>query len=203
MPPRTSRPKPKANARSNTVPSDYESDINSILPPVSVRTNMELNYSVLQRHLPSISSIILIAPYVVIYFFSTQSLTWEKNGIEGTLFVCGLSPLPGQSPKTERFAIIVLNRHGLNNFICELSNDGDVETSQEFIIMQEEDQIWGIWPFEGGELSSTSGMREELGDLLKTCSARLKEPKASPNRGDTANNNKINDSTKKNLKSKF
>lgn len=188
MPPRVSKTKPKANAKTALNPrpsqiqvpiSDYESDINNLPPPGPPRTNADLNFSVLQRHLPSISSILYIAPYSVIYIFSNESQAWEKSGIEGTLFVCSLSSLPNQAPSAERFAAILLNRQGLDNFVLELTSARDVEIAGEFIIMRDEGQVWGVWVFEEAEPSSTAGLREELGTLLKVCTGRLEENKGN------------------------
>lgn len=188
MAPRVSKTKTKANVKTalkpkpNQIPvpiSDYESDINNLPPPGPPRTNADLNFSVLQRHLPSITSILYIAPYSVIYIFSNESQSWEKSGIEGTLFVCSLSPLPSQVPSAERFAAILLNRQGLDNFVLELTSARDVEIAGEFIIMRNGAQVWGVWVFEEAEPSSTSGLREELGTLLKMCTGRLEEAKGN------------------------
>ena len=187
MVPRTDQPKSKANGRPdvkhnsshNLQISDYENDINSLPPQGPIRTNIELNFSVLRRYLPFITSILYIVPYSAIYLFSKESQTWEKSGIEGTLFVCSLPPLSSQAPDAERFAAVVLNRRGMNNFNFELTSAENVEISEEFIILQDEERIWGVWIFEEMEPSSTAGMREELGVLLKTCAGKMEKNEAS------------------------
>lgn len=84
-------------------PTDYDSDPPAIAIPSkphpstttsTTRTNPQLNLSVLQRHLPSTTSILLIAPYAVIYTFIPDTSSWEKSGIEGTLFICAQTPRP-------------------------------------------------------------------------------------------------------------
>lgn len=113
-------------------------------------TNETLNLSVLQRHNPAISQVVSIASYAVIYAFSPVSQTWEKSGIEGTMFVCQLfghaelnasgSPMfpeQAQEPEAEeRYAVFVLNRRGLENFEIELKRAEDVDIEQSFIIVQ-------------------------------------------------------------------
>ncbi|KAL8838013.1 MAG: hypothetical protein Q9205_003959 [Flavoplaca limonia] len=176
--------KPKTHQRHQSghlQPSDqYDSDIP--LPPTQdippQRTNAELNLSVLQRHLPSTTSIISIAPYAVVYLFTStlqSGPAWEKSGIEGTLFVCQQSPDPVNG--RERYSVVVLNRKGLNDFICPLSGDIDYEAG--YIILRstrdegEEENIWGLWIFEEDEGSSTAGMREVNAKIIQDCAARV------------------------------
>ncbi|KAL8670121.1 MAG: hypothetical protein Q9168_005317 [Polycauliona sp. 1 TL-2023] len=161
-------------------PSDqYDSDIP--LPPTQdippQRTNAELNLSVLQRHLPSTISIVSVAPYAVVYIFTSTPQTgpaWEKSGIEGTLFVCQQSPETANAG--ERYSVVILNRKGLNDFICPLSEDIDYEAG--YIILRSandeggEDNIWGLWIFEEDAGSSTAGLREVNAKIIRDCAAR-------------------------------
>lgn len=114
-------------------PSDYDSDApdQSNAPPI--RSNEELNLSVLKRHNPSITSILSLAAYAVVYIFSPASKSWEKSGVEGTLFVCQL----GQgSLGEERYSIFVLNRRGLDNFDVPLTDGENVELTEEYVILK-------------------------------------------------------------------
>ncbi|KAL8804571.1 MAG: hypothetical protein Q9182_002486 [Xanthomendoza sp. 2 TL-2023] len=178
-------------------PSDqYDSDIplpppSETLPPQ--RTNAELNLSVLQRHLPSTTSIVSIAPYAVVYFFTStppNGAAWEKSGIEGTLFVCRQKPESGNGGGGERYSVVVLNRKGLNDFICPLSGDIDFEAG--YIILRStidedgEESIWGLWIFEEDEGSSTAGMREVNARIIQDCAA-----KAAKNDANDASNGAI------------
>ena len=175
--------KPKTHQRHQSAhlqPSDqYDSDV-PLPPPQDIppqRTNAELNLSVLQRHLPSTTSIISIAPYAVVYIFTStpqNGPAWEKSGIEGTLFICQQTPAPTYG--TERYSVVVLNRKGLNDFICPLSGDIDYEAG--YIILRSaseeggEENIWGLWIFEEEEGSSTAGMREVNAKIIQECAAR-------------------------------
>lgn len=150
--PRGSRPNNNTNNNhySRPQPSDYESDNpnylsdtqalqnrqqeeqNTPLPP-PLRSNEDLNISVLRRHNPSITSILSLAPYAVVYIFSPTARQWEKSGIEGTMFVCQLSQ---GTLGEERYSVYVLNRRGLNNFEILLMDGEDVELTDEYVILK-------------------------------------------------------------------
>ncbi|PWY72905.1 PH domain-like protein [Aspergillus heteromorphus CBS 117.55] len=123
-------------------PSDYESDYPNYLsdthqpPPSSMpplRTNEELNLAVLRRHNPAVTSILSLAQYAVVYLFSPTTRQWEKNGVEGTLFVCQLTPGPLSE---DRYSVFVLNRRGLTNFDLPLTDAENVEITDEYIILK-------------------------------------------------------------------
>lgn len=144
---------------SNKIPaiSDYESDAAAYAnmhadyaaPPP--RTNTELNVSVLQRYLPSIHSILSIAANAVIYTLNPTTQSWDKSGVEGTMFVCSQTPLPEDPSQAPRACVFVLNRRGLENVIVDLARASQVEISGELVIMQVEgdwdegDKVLGVW----------------------------------------------------------
>ncbi|GKU04451.1 dcp1 decapping family protein [Fusarium langsethiae] len=141
---------------SNRIPavSDYESDaaaIHTDYAPPPPRTNTELNLSVLQRYLPSIHTILSIAANAVIYTFNSTSESWEKSGVEGTMFVCAQSPSSEDPAQQPRACVFVLNRRGLDNVIVDLSRVSHAEVSGELVIMkvegdwEEGDQVLGVW----------------------------------------------------------
>ncbi|KAG8676235.1 hypothetical protein FPOAC1_002236 [Fusarium poae] len=141
---------------SNRIPavSDYESDaaaIHTDYAPPPPRTNTELNLSVLQRYLPSIHTILSIAANAVIYTFSSTSESWEKSGVEGTMFVCAQSPSPEDPAQQPRACVFVLNRRGLENVIVDLSRVSHAEVSGELVIIkvegdwEEGDKVLGVW----------------------------------------------------------
>ncbi|KAL8771453.1 MAG: hypothetical protein Q9209_003121 [Squamulea sp. 1 TL-2023] len=185
---------PKTHQRHTSThlqPSDqYDSDVP--LPPTNdippQRTNAELNLSVLQRHLPSTTAIVSIAPYAVVYIFASNPQTgpaWEKSGIEGTLFVCRQTP--DAQTGAERYSVVVLNRKGLNDYICPLTGDVDFEAG--YIILHStdnegaEENIWGLWIFEEDEGSSTAGMREVNAKIIRECAARAARTDLDPSDG--------------------
>lgn len=128
-----------------TQPSDYESDYPNYfsdtqqqqeqhMPPPPLRSNEELNLSVLRRHNPSVNTILSLAPYAVVYLFNPTSRQWEKSGVEGSLFVCQLSQ---GSLGEERYSVFVLNRRGLNNFDILLTDGDNVELTEEYWCQEE------------------------------------------------------------------
>lgn len=155
-------------------PSDYESDVNYVSdapPPPPTRTNAELNLSVVRRHEPAIISILSIAPYAVVYIFSPATQQWEKSGIEGTLFVCQLSP---SELGAERYSVVVLNRRSLDNFRAELLDGSDVEITEDYVILQASDdnrnpQVYGLWIFSEPPPSSTANSRAINAQIIQEC----------------------------------
>jgi hypothetical protein len=171
--------------------SDYDSDNLYSFPdaqqqqPQSVlpsRTNEELNNAVLRRHNPEIASILSLAPYAVVYAFNPESQQWEKTGMEGSMFVCQLVPAAyGQ----ERYSVFVLNRRGLNNFDLHLTDENNVEITDEFVILksdaktaggfQEEDsnagaaKIYGLWIYSEPPPNSTAETRKINAQVIKEC----------------------------------
>ena len=139
-------------------------------PPPSTRTNLELNLSVLKRYLPATESILLIVPYAALYTFQPSAEEWEKSSIQGTLFVVRLATA---SFRLERYAIIILNRLGLKNFILELQPGADVVLEDEIVVVRggvkEDGLIWGLWIYEEGENNSTAGMRAEVERVVRSC----------------------------------
>lgn len=139
-------------------------------PPLSTRTNVELNLSVLQRYLPSTESILLIAPYAALYTFQPSTEEWEKSSIQGTLFVVSLKT---SHFGLERFAVIILNRLGLKNFILELQPGADVDLEDEIVVVrggvERDGMIRGFWIYEEGENTSTAGLRSEVEGLVRSC----------------------------------
>ena len=141
-----------------------------VSPPSATRTNIELNLSVLNRYLPGTESILLIAPYAALYTFQRSSEQWEKASIQGTLFVVRLeSPSLG----SDRYAIIILNRLGLENFTLVLQPGADVDLEDEIVVVrggvEDDGMIWGLWIFEEGEGKSTAGMRDEVERVVRSC----------------------------------
>lgn len=127
------------NLTDNESDAPYYSDMQQQAAP-PLHSNEELNLSVIRRHKPSVTSILSLAPYAVVYIFSPTTKQWEKNGVEGTLFVCqetqgGLGE--------ERYTAFVLNRRGLNNFDLPLTDSENVEITDEYVILKAEESAEG------------------------------------------------------------
>ena len=162
-------------------------------------TNTTLNLSVLRRHNPSTHAILSIAPYAVVYHFSSTSQSWEKLGIEGTLFVCSLYPAYPSGP--ERYNVTVLNRRGLENFTTELLDGRDVEVTDEYVILsvgktdgdeegegegekeREKGKVYGLWIFSEPEPSSTSQARAINARVIMECAVAAARGKRTVEEG--------------------
>ena len=137
--------------------------------------NENLNLKVVNRHFPSVRTILSIAPYAVIYTFSPSISGWEKSGIEGTLFICELFPTV---EGWQRYSVVVLNRRGLENFSMELRSADDVEVTEEYVILQnreengDEPQIIGLWIFAEQLPSSTANARIANAHIIKACATQ-------------------------------
>ncbi|KAK8030073.1 hypothetical protein PG993_011364 [Apiospora rasikravindrae] len=179
-------------ALNNQITSDYESDTASYMashPPPSTaslaqRTNTDLNLSVLQRYLPSITQIKSQAANAVVYTFSAELNSWDKSGIEGTMFVCAQnvdatprsSALGFQQGAQSKGCIFVLNRRGLNNMILDLSDVEAIEASEELLIFKlngETDEglprVVGLWIHADEESTRSTNTRiiQEMWDRIR------------------------------------
>ena len=157
----------------SSIISDYESDahyLSDIPAPPAERTDEELNLSVLRRYNKDVLILEYVAPYVVVYTFSAESLSWEKSGMEGSTFLCALQP---NSEYAYRCAVIVLNRRSPDNLNLELLSRDSVEISEEYIILKTENssdtQIYGLWVFREPPPSSTARHPEEFANKIQEC----------------------------------
>lgn len=152
---------------------DPRNRIPSLPPaPPSNRSDYAINLSILTRYVPSAHSIIDRAPYAVVYVYGAGSEGkepgWEKTGVEGSVFVLQLTNNEGK----DGYAVMVLNRRGLDNWVLHLRSKEGVQLTPEYIILEgtgdDEDKIFGLWVFEEPD-KSTSGLREQIGKCLMEC----------------------------------
>ena len=151
----------------------YHSD-NFPAPPAS-RTDSELNLAVLRRHNPQILELHHVAPYAVIYAFSPQTSAWEKTGCEGSAFLVSLLP---NATHSMRYAVMVVNRRGLENFELELQTPEEIEITEEYIILQGQGSdgtpcVFGLWIFTEPAPASTAHQREELSQKIVTAAQQV------------------------------
>ncbi|KAI9888863.1 MAG: hypothetical protein M1814_006213 [Vezdaea aestivalis] len=145
------------------LPSDEE-----LPPPPQTRTNSTLNLSVLRRLYPEITSILSVAPFAVLYHFSPDSASWEKSGVEGTLFIVSLTPTPLEP---ERYATLLLNRKGLSNSLVRLTGPEDVEVTSEYVILKSGETVEALWIFSEPAPASTARDREVNAAIIVECVA--------------------------------
>ena len=170
MPPRSKKARQPS---AQPAVSDYESDTAAnftdtapIIPPPPVRSPDELNLLVLRRWQPQVASILEIAPFAVLYLFSTETQGWEKVEVQGSLFVCVL--------KNGGYKLVILNRKGLENWEFDLKTEEAIQVTSEYVIVQKEDQegveqIYGIWIFE----EKGGNTREKLGNVILGCAREV------------------------------
>ncbi|KAJ5470443.1 hypothetical protein N7530_007800 [Penicillium desertorum] len=202
----TSRKPRKQNNHNSVNLTDYESDAPYYSdmqqqPAPPLRSNEELNLSVIRRHKPSVTSILSLAPYAVVYIFSPTTKQWEKNGIEGTLFVC--QETQGDLGQ-ERYTAFVLNRRGLNNFDLPLTDGENVEITEEYVILKAEEsegeagqngiadplhpqnvpnnqtgtnnvRIYGLWIYSEPPPNSTAESRAINAQMIRECATHAGE----------------------------
>ena len=157
--------------------SDYDSDNQGYVsdypaqPPPANRTKEDLNLSVLQRYNSQITEIVSVAPYAVIYQFTPlPEPAWSKTGVEGSLFLCQLTP---GSFGEERYTAIVFNRRGLDNWEAPLieGENAGVEITDEYVIVSfkqdHEQKIYGVFIFSEGPGTSTENTRAGNAELMK------------------------------------
>jgi hypothetical protein len=133
MTPRKTRTRNHASSASQPpLVSDYDSEV-QYTAPTTLRDRDEMNFSVIKRYVPTLSEIVDIAPSAHIYTFSHSENTWERTGIEGSMFVCQLTPSPITG--VPRHCIIVLNRKGLENLIINSSELQHVEITDQFLLL--------------------------------------------------------------------
>jgi hypothetical protein len=129
------KPRTRNHASSTSQPplvSDYDSEA-QYTAPTPLRTPEQINFSVIARYVPSLSKILSIAQSAYIYTLAHSTGTWEKTNIEGSMFVCELTPSPITG--SPRHCIIVLNRKGLENLIIDSGEIEAVEISDEFLLL--------------------------------------------------------------------
>jgi hypothetical protein len=162
-------------------PSDYETDapppvLDVPLPPP--RSNEELNFSVLHRAYPDLIAIEHATPYAALYTFNLDNQQWEKVGVEGTLFICQLTPSPIGA---ERYCAVILNRRGLDNFYLELTSNEDMEITDPYVILQG-DQVYGIWIFADPPPASTANCRVETAEKMMAIADRARASREAKER---------------------
>lgn len=164
MPPHKSKSRGHQQAQPPPQPSDYETDAPLASVPVPrPRSIDEMNLSVIQRHYPEVVAILHTTSYAVLYTLNLNLEQWEKAGIEGTLFICELTPSPAGAL---RYAAVMLNRRGLENFFLELTSDEQMEITEEYTIVQS-DRVYGIWIFAEPPPSSTAYARIETSEKMQ------------------------------------
>lgn len=127
---------------------------------ISKEAKKAANLRVLQRADSNIVDIIASATHVVLYKFDAGSQAWEKQNVEGSLFVAKRSSFP-------HFKIIVMNRNSKENLEVPLAATFQMQVREPYLMFRMEkgnskessQEIRGIWFHDGKE-------RQTIVDIL-------------------------------------
>eukprot|EP00924_Labyrinthula_sp_SR-Ha-C_P001681 maker-scaffold_18-snap-gene-6.2-mRNA-1 protein AED:0.00 eAED:0.00 QI:28/1/1/1/1/1/2/148/201 len=109
-----------------------------------------------------VTGVIAEASHVVIYRLN-KSQTWEKEGIEGRLFIAKRSDSPN-------YGFYVLNRVGEDDLAQYFDNKFEFEDKSEYLIYGNSDGIRGIW-------FSNPEEREKIRIEFKNICDEIRNPK--------------------------
>lgn len=114
---------------------------------VDVQSTEYLNYRVLQKYDPYLESIKFKSSHAVLYKFDPDEAKWEKLPCQGVFFIYSRN-----EPSTNRYeqqqhnninlkgpskyAISILNRFSLKNFMLALDYSTDIEQMDEFLMIR-------------------------------------------------------------------
>jgi mRNA-decapping enzyme 1B len=130
----------------------------------------QANLRLLQRSDPAISNILGSATHVVLYDYSAVSSTWEKQNVEGSMFLCTKGP---------GYLLTILNRSSPENHVIQLTADFQLQNQDPYLIFRQAGpagttMIRGIWFPNPNE-------RTSMNDLLtRTLEAVRNAPPAPP-----------------------
>ncbi|KAF2404187.1 PH domain-like protein [Trichodelitschia bisporula] len=152
----------------NTTPNPHSSSITA------------LNLAVLQRHYPSITSVLATSHFVVLYIFKPSLSNWEKSAIEGTMFICQLAP---DDLGADHFNVVILSRRGLENFEARLRSPEDIDVTDEYVILKGDSEtdphIYGLWIFAEPPPSSTANARTDAARAILDAATRARDSRTA------------------------
>ncbi|KAJ3134252.1 mRNA-decapping enzyme 1B [Physocladia obscura] len=105
------------------------------------------NLRVLRRHDDSITSILDTSAHVVVYDFDEARQSWNKRGIEGTLF---LVERTANAENQHHHRLLILNRLGLDNLELDLAAALEFQVTGDYLIYRDpvKDCVQGLWIYE-------------------------------------------------------
>ncbi|KAJ1980970.1 hypothetical protein H4R34_002255 [Dimargaris verticillata] len=112
--------------------------------PAARQSKANVNLQVLRRHDRSVTRIVDLASHVVIYRFNHAKNEWEKQGVEGTLFIYERTQVP-------HYSFMVMNRLSLDNFCIAIKPSLEILVTPQFIIYRESVQAPAVT--ESGKVS--------------------------------------------------
>ncbi|KAK9469146.1 hypothetical protein V1512DRAFT_258704 [Lipomyces arxii] len=104
-----------------------------VIHPYTHDSTEGMNYMVLRRHDPLLNEIKYTSPHAVLYKFVPDTGAWEKLSCQGVLFIY---TRPSDTRNEEDYALMILNRHSVKNFMIKLRDVTDVERPGDFMMMR-------------------------------------------------------------------
>lgn len=151
-----------------------------------INTTAQLNLCVLQRHHPTITSILATASHSQVYLFDPASQSWQKQPICGPLFVVECRRRRRSSdapPPSHSYAVAILNRSSLENFCMPLWGRGSCEVAGEYVIVAEEEdgegsvpaRAYGLWIHPGADADAAHNVRTLVASTILECAAEAED----------------------------
>ena len=104
-----------------------------------------LNLRPLQRIDPLTRSVLFTGKHSVLYRLERRSEQWERDNVEGPFFIT-------QRAATPTFALVILNRLGLDSWTMPLHADTRLELQEEhYVFIQSGADVVGVWFYESSD----------------------------------------------------
>lgn len=150
---------------------------------------LQVNLNVLRKHDPSITEIIDRCSHVVVYGFR-EPVKWTKSNIEGTLFLFKRSKAPA-------YGFFIMNRLGVENVMCFLTENVELQITPEYIIYRADQAIqpdgnlvYGLWVFESDDRDRVAKKLVNLKSISTQTTTSTPMKDSSPTSSSSASGNK-------------
>ncbi|KAJ3071769.1 mRNA-decapping enzyme 1B [Podochytrium sp. JEL0797] len=119
------------------------------------------NLRVLRRLDSFVAEILDSTSHVVLYEFDEERQSWNKRGIEGSLFILRRQDQPLQH------RLLILNRLGIDNLEVDLNDDIEFQVTGDYVIYRDPrmEHVQGLWIYEAQDRIR---MAESLQDKCAT-----------------------------------
>ena len=170
---------------------------------IDAETRRKANLRVLQRLDSNIVDLAITATHVVLYEYSTITAQWEKNNVEGSLFVTKRSDAP-------RFKLIILNRSSTENLEVPITATFQMQVKEPYMIFRDgtaavgggdssgaNETIRGIWFHDGKERDQIASYLEQVVKNLGKIEEMERNQQQQATNSKSQSNTNINDTIRK------
>ncbi|GBG31251.1 mRNA-decapping enzyme-like protein [Hondaea fermentalgiana] len=106
---------------------------------------------------PEATGIVVSANFVVIYSYNEADMEWEREDIEGPLFVVDRKGTPAHS-------LVVVNRASSRNFLQYIGEAFEYDLSDGFVMLRCEAGVYSLWFNNDDERKQVSAALEKIAD---------------------------------------